>query len=245
MFGCCVAGRLLQTNLQQIDDTNAAFELPAAGSINHICVFLLGTVPFPEGYGATVHFFWPGRGFQLLGMLSNDKPSAIFRLRGTFTSPTSSTQPAHPHAFLSSTPPAGASDDVTAILGLSIEPLDQIYARTGALAKTGAAPSSSTTSTLVPAGAAVPPDASLLAERVARHLVNYVSGFVSSSGSPASGMDMDTSAGAGAGTRGGAGGAGGPVRPESAVPLGLIARWYEGFVVKVRAGGVGFLERVE
>jgi hypothetical protein len=26
-------------------------------------------VPFPEGYGATVHFFWPGKGFQLLGML--------------------------------------------------------------------------------------------------------------------------------------------------------------------------------
>jgi hypothetical protein len=43
MFGCCVAGRLLQTNLQQIDETKAAFELPAAESINHICVFLLGT----------------------------------------------------------------------------------------------------------------------------------------------------------------------------------------------------------
>ena len=97
----------------------------------------------------------------------------------------------------------------------------------------------------MPAGAASPPDASLLAERVARHLVNYVSGFVSSSGPPASVMDMDPGAGAGAGVGGGAGGAGGPVRPESTVPLGLIARWYEGFVAKVRAGGVGFLERVE
>ena len=48
MFGCCVAGRLLQTNLQQIDDTHAAFELPAAGSINHICVFLLGTGASPS-----------------------------------------------------------------------------------------------------------------------------------------------------------------------------------------------------
>ncbi|KAH9950823.1 hypothetical protein B0H21DRAFT_721904 [Amylocystis lapponica] len=27
--------------------------------------------------GAAVHFRWPGGGFQLLGMLSNDKPSAI------------------------------------------------------------------------------------------------------------------------------------------------------------------------
>ena len=55
MFGCCVAGRLLQTNLQQIDETKAAFELPAAESINHICVFLLGT-------GLYTHFvffsFW-------------------------------------------------------------------------------------------------------------------------------------------------------------------------------------------
>ena len=48
MFGCCVTGRLLQTNLQQIDDTHAAFELPAAGSINHICVFLLGTGASPS-----------------------------------------------------------------------------------------------------------------------------------------------------------------------------------------------------
>lgn len=29
---------------------------------------LSAQVPFPEGYGATVHFFWPGKGFQLLGM---------------------------------------------------------------------------------------------------------------------------------------------------------------------------------
>ena len=43
MFGCCVAGRLLQTNLQQLDATHALFELPHAAAINHICVFLLGT----------------------------------------------------------------------------------------------------------------------------------------------------------------------------------------------------------
>jgi protein Hikeshi len=43
MFGCLVAGRLLQTNLQQIDETHALFELANASTINHICVFLLGT----------------------------------------------------------------------------------------------------------------------------------------------------------------------------------------------------------
>lgn len=43
MFGCCVAGRLLQTNLIQVDETHAYFELPNASTINHVCVFLLGT----------------------------------------------------------------------------------------------------------------------------------------------------------------------------------------------------------
>jgi hypothetical protein len=42
MFGCCVAGRPLQTNMTQVDETHAYFELPNASTINHICVFLLG-----------------------------------------------------------------------------------------------------------------------------------------------------------------------------------------------------------
>ncbi len=42
MFGCCVAGRLLQTNMTQVDQTHAYFELANAVAINHICVFLLG-----------------------------------------------------------------------------------------------------------------------------------------------------------------------------------------------------------
>ncbi|EGN92165.1 hypothetical protein SERLA73DRAFT_191499 [Serpula lacrymans var. lacrymans S7.3] len=205
MFGCCVAGRLLQTNLQQIDETHALFELPAASTINHICVFLLGTMSFPDGYGATVHFFWPGKGFQLLGMLSNEKPSAIFRLRGTFSS--SSTAASH-NAFTSSTMnmAPNASNDVTAILGLSIEPLTQIQPQISSL-------SSSVTNTI--------PDLSrnpsLLAERIVKHLFNFISGFV-----PGGGI---------------------ATTPDSVVPMAVIVRWYESFTTKVKAGGVGFLER--
>ena len=43
MFGCCVAGRLLQTNLTQVDESHAYFELTNASTINHVCVFLMGT----------------------------------------------------------------------------------------------------------------------------------------------------------------------------------------------------------
>jgi len=199
MFGCCVAGRLLQTNIQQVDETHAIFELPAASKINHISVFLLGTVLFPDGYGATVHFHWPGKGFQLLGMLSNEKPSAIFRVRGYFTG-TSSLQ----HAAF-----AGASDtsmdasgDVTAILGFSIEPLDQIASQIASVPKPSVAN-----------------NPTFLAERVVKHLINYITSFV-----------MD---------------GGGAMNAQAMVPVNLIMRWYENFQGKLRAGGVGFLERDE
>jgi len=209
MFGCVVAGRLLQTNLQQVDETHALFELPAASSINHISVFLLGTIPFPEGYGATVHFHWPGKGFQLLGMLSNEKPSAIFRLRGTFTSNSTPSQ----NAFSSIVQAAPTASDVTAILGFSVEPLPQIQAQMASMPPSNPP---GTGGAILKQGS----DATLLAERIVKNLFNYVSGFVPGGGS-------------------------GMVTPDSVVPMGVIAKWYEKFLFKVKAGGVGFLEREE
>ncbi|KAJ7230864.1 hypothetical protein B0H12DRAFT_1029819 [Mycena haematopus] len=179
MFGCCVAGRLLQTNLQQVDETHAIFELPDASAINHVCVFLLGTVPFPDGYGCTVHLYWPGRGFQLLGMLSNDKPSAIFRLRGTFT-PQQTASAAHSALSSMATQQdsmqqdiLAAAGDVTALLGLAMEPLPVIATQLADLN----------------AVAVIKPDAlrdpTLLAERVVKNLFNYIAGFLPSDGAGA------------------------------------------------------------
>jgi len=201
MFGCVVAGRLLQTNLTQVDDTHAYFQLPNASNINHLTVFLLGTIPFPNGYGATVHFYWPGKGFQMLGMLSNEKPSAIFRLRGTFHL---SSSPAHT-AFSSMTNPDGIIDgpEVIAILGLAIEPLPSIESQVALMPQTIARNA---------ANAGVP-DPTLLAEKIVKHLFNYVAGFT------------------------------GGVSADSAVPMNVIQKWYDNFLGKLRAGGVGFLER--
>ncbi|KAJ2691262.1 hypothetical protein IWW39_000161 [Coemansia spiralis] len=109
MFGCIVAGRLVQTNLQQVDVNKYVFELPDAHNINHIVVFLLGTVPFEPGYAATVHLLWPNKSWQMLGALSNDKPSAIFRLKATITPEEAASMPG-----------------VNAELGISIEPIEAV-----------------------------------------------------------------------------------------------------------------------
>ena len=62
-------------------------------------------------------------------------------------------------------------------------------------------------------------DPTVLAEKIVKNLFNYVSGFV--------------------------GGNGQGITPESAVPMGLLAKWYEGFVTKVKTNGASFLDLQE
>lgn len=112
-----------------------------------------------------------------------------------------------PSAFTSAA--STTTGDVTAILGFAVEPLEAVAAQMAAL------PMTTINSTLNASAVAKQVDPAALAERVARHLLNYVSGFV-----PAGGMG-----------------------PESMVPMGVIAKWYESFMGKLRTVGTGFLER--
>lgn len=136
--------------------------------------------------------------------LSNEKPSTIFRLRGTFQGSVGSVVQDKFSSF--STADVNMQQDVTAILGLSIEPLLQIQAQLQSLPSAVAAP-----------GIDLARDPTLLAERVVKHLFNYISSFIG----------------------------GGPVNPDTAIPMSVIARWYDNFLGKVRAGGIGFLERAD
>lgn len=133
--------------------------------------------------------------------LSNEKPSAIFRLRGTFTA-----QSTDAHAVFTGAAPS--TSNLTAILGLSIEPLPQIMQEVSALSSAVARP---------PAPSAA--DATLLAERIVKHLFNYLSSFV--------------------------GGNPNAMAPDMMIPMGMVAKWYESFMGKVRNSGIGFLERQE
>ncbi|KAG8725586.1 hypothetical protein FRC09_008443 [Ceratobasidium sp. 395] len=126
-------------------------------------------VPFPPGFAATVHFHWPGKGFQLLGMLSNEKPSAVFRLRGTYAA-------AHhqSHSTISSATAAmnTAPDNATAVLGIAVEPIPAVEAQITSL----------TDNRVTKAGGGLS-DPIVLAERVVKHLFTYLSSFVSDPGS--------------------------------------------------------------
>lgn len=212
MFGCVVAGRPLipPSSLTQIDNTHAYFALPFPPStINHITLFLTGDIAFPQGFGASVHFFWPGKGFQVLGMVSNEKPSAVFRVRGAFTSQANSASGVA-HGVFGGV--GGGQEEPQALLGLAIEPLDVIQAQLPA-SSPSSAPSTSNALVKPPSIA----DTVILAEKIVKHLLNYLSGFT-----------------------------GGAVGGEVMIPMNIFMKWYESFVGKIRAsGGIGFLERVE
>ncbi|KAJ2614891.1 hypothetical protein H4S08_001493 [Coemansia sp. RSA 1365] len=159
MFGCIVAGRLVQTNLQQVDVNKYVFELPEAHSINHIVVFLLGTIPFEPGYAATVHLLWPNKDWQMLGALSNDKPSAIFRLKSTID----------PND-------ANSTNGTIAELGISIEPVQVVEQQVNQQAQPGSALTLAT-STASPNSTMPLQAAKQFAEHALQNLYDYVTSF--------------------------------------------------------------------
>ncbi|CAL8133631.1 unnamed protein product [Orchesella dallaii] len=84
MFALIVAGRLVQTNFNRIDQLKFVTDIPQADGINHVVVFLTGAEPFPTGMGGQIYFSWPDPqnqiAWHLLGHISNEKPSAIFKI---------------------------------------------------------------------------------------------------------------------------------------------------------------------
>lgn len=125
MFGCIAAGRPVQTNLVQVDSSKYVFELTNAESINHLVIFLAGQ-QFPQGYGATVHFLWPQQQnpqWSFLGVLTNEKPSAIFKLSGQKSLNKSTDM------LLDEDPAFVATTSAVAQLGISIEPIQSVLSQ--------------------------------------------------------------------------------------------------------------------
>ncbi|KAJ1667706.1 hypothetical protein IW140_001236 [Coemansia sp. RSA 1813] len=212
MFGCIVAGRLVQTNIQQVDVNKYVFELSDAHSINHVVVFLLGTIPFEPGYAATVHLLWLNKSWQLLGALSNDKPSAIFRLKSTIT----------PEE-------AARMSGTNAELGISIEPLQAVEQQIQQMKQQGNATtlsSASTSQSLVPFSSArtegsgnvsgMPAQvARAFAERALQNLFDYAMSFTTRPDAAAMGMI-------------------GSNAPVQVLPVKVFEDWYNSFLRKVQ-----------
>ncbi|KAJ2946790.1 hypothetical protein O0L34_g12853 [Tuta absoluta] len=84
VFGLIVSGRLVQTDFTPITETQFLVTIPEADNINHAAVFLTGASPLPPGTAGMVYWSWPDPAappnWQLVGHISNAKPSTIFKI---------------------------------------------------------------------------------------------------------------------------------------------------------------------
>lgn len=126
MFGVIVAGRLVQTEFQQLSETQFVFNIPDANDINHIVVFLTGVQPFPATHGGAVYFSLANptgtAGWQLLGHITNQKPSAIFKIGNLSKAGEVTTN----HPF------GNVALNHVAQIGISVEPLQTLALQTPA-----------------------------------------------------------------------------------------------------------------
>ncbi|KAI6186951.1 Conserved regulator of innate immunity protein 3 [Aphelenchoides besseyi] len=128
IFGLIVASRAIQTNFVQTGENEFVIEIPDADSVNHLCVFLTGIQPFPDGFGGSIYVRLPNEqglsDWHYLGFIANVKPSAMFKIA----------QLAHHKS--------NASDDIfsasanfaigSVIVGVIVEPLDVIQQKVAA-----------------------------------------------------------------------------------------------------------------
>lgn len=79
LFGVVVPGRPVITEFQPINETRAVAALTDPCSVTEITFFLLPTSPVPPGVGAILYYSVDMTHWELLGSVSPEKPSGIFR----------------------------------------------------------------------------------------------------------------------------------------------------------------------
>ncbi|GMM38566.1 Opi10 protein [Saccharomycopsis crataegensis] len=139
MFGLVCSGRPVAI-AQQVENLKFVFNVDNSANISHVSLFILPDTPFDPNYTALIYFQLPNSSssdFKLLGKLSVDKPSAIFKIKNS----AATKQPAilnTPFAQIdddmmvdddNSTNNQGATihslDEDTLVIGISIEPTPQ------------------------------------------------------------------------------------------------------------------------
>ncbi|RPB05992.1 DUF775-domain-containing protein [Choiromyces venosus 120613-1] len=153
MFGIICPGRPVQT-LHPLSPTTFIHSLPLP--VNHIVVFLLPEAHLPETHAASVHIQFPNQPFRILGAISAQKPSAIFRIGGLQSPPAAGD--------------AGGGGGGEVVVGVSIEEVGRVAELVSGIPAAAAGTGGKRVETVV------------LARRIIRDAFNFLSSFAGAAG---------------------------------------------------------------
>nr|CAD2189948.1 unnamed protein product [Meloidogyne enterolobii] len=136
VFGLIIAGRMVQTDFTALKEMEYMIEIQDAESINHLVIFLTGLSPLPANYGGSIYLSWTPtdggeRQWNYLGFISNEKPSALFKI-GQLTKITQNQQNPQNFSFNASNINTNIFNNSavhSALIGVKVEPMIEILRR--------------------------------------------------------------------------------------------------------------------
>lgn len=179
MFGIVCGGRPVDTNVQQIEPAKFVYIIQEAAKINHMAIFLLPGLALPAGLAASVYAQLPGKEFSLLGVLTEEKQSAIFR----FNIQTETNHGTDVDMMMDEA--EAAVDQFAITIGISLEPVEQAELQLAAAKQAQVAAKQRLILPAKPVAAAAPDrpdDIASLANKIVTNAYNYMSSFVSPQG---------------------------------------------------------------
>lgn len=177
MFGIVCGGRPVDTNFAQVDPAKYAYVIQDSARINHMAIFMIPGAVLPPGAAAAVYAQLPGKDFVLLGALTAEKPSAIFRFNTSLESTSADVD-----AMMDDEGSAAAVIN----LGIALEPAEDVarrlFAQRTAPKSLLARPSTEAAAQTAAPAPTAPEDIAALANKIIAHAYNYMSSFMDANG---------------------------------------------------------------
>jgi hypothetical protein len=182
MFGIIVSGRPVLTAYEKISDTQIKFSIPSQPLFHHIVVFTLPGMSLPADAAAAVYIqIPPSNEFKLLGALSNDKQSAIFKIRTTNVGAAMHGIGAVDEDMMTDSADGQPSTSDAITLGISLEPIAQVEANIAAMKAAQGGISTGQELVRTPGSGAVkgPISTKILAQKIIANAFNFLASFSS------------------------------------------------------------------
>lgn len=185
LFGVILPSRPVQTTPLVVSPTQFAFTFPSNPTYSHIIVFLLPGIALPDSTLAAIYAQLPGPipEFKLLGALSNEKQSAIFKVdSGNGKSAFSINGVRQEDDMIDDdvdVAPGIHDTPGDTTIGISVEPAATILPQLANL-HTTKGPSNSSSSALVPStirSSSAAPTTKVLAQRIINNAFNFLASF--------------------------------------------------------------------